>query len=270
MGDGRELSRSIPSVRAVDEDVRRVDVDVSDDDVGSLEDRSCVLEPAGPTKSLTIQRKSNDPRRRRSRSSASSHRFRVSQRFHHSRERVPHHMDVLDPQVSLLPSLVVLHVLRSSSFRDVGHRVGRRSSVDDEVRAGRSVDVRMMSGTRRVESGSVGSGGSKVGLEDGFDELLILNGSRVLEADHGLTGTSDGRLNEVKRYREWSSALVREKDEVLPSIRERETDVVGPVKIGESRNPLLASVLGCVVENRVADLGWYDEFRRVGRRVLKG
>jgi len=103
-------------------------------------------------------------------------------------------MDVIDSEVSLLPSLVVLHVLRSSSFRNVCHSVGRRSSIDDEVRAGGSVDIRLMSWTRRVESGSVGSGGSEMGLEDGLDELFVLDGSRVLEADHGLTGSSDGGL----------------------------------------------------------------------------
>jgi hypothetical protein len=116
-------------------------------------------------------------------------------------------MDVVNPQISLLASLVVFHVLRPRSLGRIGQRICRWTSVDDEVRLRAAVDVCWSGrgggggGSRRRGNGSVevrergeGRVWGKVGLEDAFDELLVLDRAIRFEADHRLTRAGHRRL----------------------------------------------------------------------------
>lgn len=93
-------------------------------------------------------------------------------------------MDVVDTEVYFLSLLIMVHVLRARAFRCVGHGVGSGSGVNDEIGGGRPVYRAAGRSRLRVE----------VGLEDGLDELLILDRPVLSNANHRLTGPGDASL----------------------------------------------------------------------------
>jgi hypothetical protein len=101
-------------------------------------------------------------------------------------EAVAHDVNIIDAEVGLLAVLVVLHVLGPCALGDIGHGIGRRSRVDDEIGRLGAVDGLLRSG----RAGRV----QVVRMEDGLDELLVLYRAGVLDADHGLGGPGDGAL----------------------------------------------------------------------------
>ena len=86
-------------------------------------------------------------------------------------------MDVSHTKVCLFRVLIVIHVLRSPAVTGVYHSIGGRSSVDDEI-------CRCCTIYAPVPRSTIGERGKgtihgEVRLEDGFNELLVLNGPVV-------------------------------------------------------------------------------------------
>lgn len=144
-----------------------------------------------------------------------------------SDERIPHDVDIVNSQIRLLAVLIVFHILRARTLGHVCDSVRRRPRIDDQIRCRRSIhhrprpgdEVARRGGKRRrrrrgaacSRSSRAGEGSARwrrgtphagvgvVGVADGFDELLVLDGASAFEADHGLASACDRALQSKKK-----------------------------------------------------------------------
>lgn len=85
-------------------------------------------------------------------------------------------------------------------------------------------------------------------LKYSFDELFVLYGSVLRDANHGLRGSRYASLVNL------SYTVSISKD--IPYI-------VRPMQIGQCRDPTLAPILGGILQSCVANLGRYNHLGRI-------
>ena len=203
---GADLTGTIPTIRAVYENMRVVDADLTSDQTLAAQDQRDVFEPLALCEKILVR--------------ANVGVVSMSECLEDFVERLPHAMDVCNTKVFLGRIFVELHVLRAHSRGLVGDSIDLWAGVNDEVSLLSSIDlvrgltrstlcasrsgfcrtcallhVRIKQLAIGIKEGHSGARYWSGCREDGCDQAFILRISLVLEhATLRLRASGDGAV----------------------------------------------------------------------------